>query len=107
MGGHDIQEIVYTYPARLSARNILLARTPLTFSGTLEKEPDNQNLQCRHTDHHTHFHQAEVEYSLLRAPDCAKVSVLSGSEIFLHPADRAQLAAHFENGVLQGRGLLR
>ena len=61
----------------------------LTFPGALEKEPDHQNLQTSHTNHHAHFDHTEVEDSLLRTPDCAEIAVLSCPEVFLHSADCA------------------
>lgn len=69
----------------------------LTFSSTLEEEPDHQDLQDSHSHHHDHFDQTKVENSLFRTPDRTEVPVLSGAEILLHPADRTQLSADFED----------
>jgi hypothetical protein len=73
-----------------------------TFSSTLEEEPDHQDLQGSHSNHHTYFNQAEIEDSLLCALDCAEITVLSCSEVLLHSADRAQLSADLEDRVLKG-----
>lgn len=78
----------------------------LTFSCSLEKESDNKDLQCGHSNHHQDFDQGEIEYPLLSALDRAEISVFSCSEVFLHPADRAQLAADLENRIFQLLGLL-
>jgi hypothetical protein len=79
----------------------------VAFPRALEEEPDDQNLQSRHANHHSHFNQAEIEDSTFCAPDCAKIPVLSCAEIFLHAADSAELAADFEDGIFERRGLLR
>lgn len=73
----------------------------LTFPSALEKEPDHQDLQGSHTDHHQHLDQTEIENPLFRTPDSTKVAVLPGPEILLHPADRAQLAADFVHHVFE------
>jgi len=62
-------------------------RSYITLPRALEEEPHNQNLQTSHAHHHDHLDQAEVEDSLLRAPDRAEVSVLAGSKVFLHPGN--------------------
>lgn len=66
-------------------------RQRLTFPGTLEEESDNQDLQTSHSNHHAHLDHTEIEDSLLRTPDRAEIAVLSCPEVFLHPANCAQL----------------
>lgn len=72
-----------------------------TFSSSLEEESYYEDLQPGHAHHHDHLDQAEMEDSLLCALDRAEVAVLTCTEIFLHPTDGAQLAAHFKNHVFQ------
>ena len=98
------KNVFYTYPVRqrLARDSTCLVNTTLTFSSPLEEESDHQDLQSSHAHHHAHFNQAEIEDSLLRASDRAKIAVLSCAEVFLHPADRAQLPANLENHVFEG-----
>lgn len=78
-----------------------------TFPGSLEEEPDHQDLQDGHSHHHNHFNQAEIEDPLFSTPNRAKVAVFSCPEILLHSTDSAQLSAYFEDRVLEGRMLFR
>ena len=71
----------------------------------MEEEPDDQDLQSRHPDHHAYFNQTEIEDPLLRTSNRAKVSVLSCSEVFLHATNSAELAADFEERVFERGGL--
>ena len=71
----------------------------------MEEEPDDKDLQSRHANHHAYFDQTEIKNPLLRTPNRAKVSVLSCSEVFLHAANGAELAADFEDGVFERGGL--
>ena len=80
-------------------------RFVLTFSRPREEEPHHCNLQSCHCHHHKHFDQAKVEYPLLRAPDRAEIAVFSCPKVFLHAADRAQLARDLEDQVLESRML--
>jgi len=102
------KNVFYTYPVRHTlARRLRVSRQyeKLTFSSPLEEESDHQDLQSSHAHHHAHLNQAEVEDPLFGAPDRAEIAVLSCPEVFLHPADRAQLSAHFEDHVFEDRGL--
>ena len=74
-------------------------RSYIAFPRPLEEEPDDQDLQSRHPNHHPYFDQTEIEDSLFRTPDRAEVPVLSCTEVFLHAADRAELATDFEDRV--------
>lgn len=67
----------------------LLNRTPLyvTLASALEEEPDDEDLQTRHCNHHQALDDAEVEYATLRAPDRAEVSVFSRPEVLLVAVD--------------------
>ena len=61
----------------------------ITFPCALEEVPYHQHLQCCHAAHHSNLHKTEIEYPLFCASHCIEISVLSRSEIFLHPADCA------------------
>ena len=79
----------------------------IAFPRSLEEKPNDQDLQSRHPYHHPYFNQTEIEDSVFRTPDRAEVPILSCTEVFLHAADRAELATDFENRVFQRRGLFR
>jgi hypothetical protein len=79
----------------------------IAFPRPLEEEPNDQDLQSRHPYHHPYFNQTEIEDSVFRTADRAEVPILSCTEVFLHAADRAELATDFEDRVFQRGGLFR
>jgi hypothetical protein len=78
-------------PSSKDADTIIHARTadPLyvTLASALEEEPNDEDLQTRHCDHHQALDDAKVENATLRAPDCAEVSVFSCPEVLLVAVD--------------------
>jgi hypothetical protein len=53
----------------------------------LEEEPDDEDLQASHTDHHQALNDAEIEDPSFRAPYCAEIPVLAGAEVLLISRD--------------------
>lgn len=78
----------------------------VTLASASEEHPDDKHLQCSHADHHGALQQAEVEHPLFRAPDCAKVPVLAGAEVFLLAGEGGDLARHAEDGLFDAAELL-
>lgn len=78
-----------------------------TFSPTLEEHSDNKDLKTGHGDNHDTLEQREVEDSALSAPDGAKISVLSCTEVLLLSGNGAELAGQLEDTLLQLGDLLR
>ncbi len=73
----------------------------------MEEEPNDEDLQTRHGNHHKALDDAEVENATLRAPDRAEVSVFSGAEVLLVAVDGGELRGQLEYGLFEDRGLLR
>jgi hypothetical protein len=84
-----------------ATQSLIILCSYVTFPRTLEEVPDNEHLQCSHTNHHGRFDEGEVEYSPLRAADSIKVSVFSRPEVFLHPADCAQLPTDLKHQIFK------
>jgi hypothetical protein len=82
-------------------------RSYVALSRALEEEPNDQNLQSRHPNHHANLDQTEIEDPVLGTPDRAEVPVFSCAEVFLHATDGAELAAHFEDRIFERGGLFR
>jgi hypothetical protein len=57
----------------------------------LEKESNNKNLQTSHANHHQALNNTKIEDSPLGTPDCAEISVLAGTEVFLVARDGGEL----------------
>jgi hypothetical protein len=85
--------------------NVFFVSSYISLPRTLEEEPDHQNLQCSHTNHHHDLNHAEVEYPALRTPHRAEIAIFARPEIFLHPRHRRQLRADLEDRIFQ-RGRL-
>jgi hypothetical protein len=58
-----------------------------TFSGSLEEESHDKNLQSSHAHHQPTLNHTEVEDPRLRALHRAEVAVLPRAEVFLHAVD--------------------
>ena len=78
----------------------------LTFSGTLEEEPHNEDLQRSHRNHHQALNHAEVENTTLRTTNGAEVPVLSRAEVLLVAGDGGELSGQLEDRLLESGGLL-
>lgn len=75
--------------------------TQHTFSPTLEKHPDDKDLQTGHGNNHQTLQQRKVEDSALGAPDGAEVAVLPGAEVLLLACDGAELATELQDALLE------
>lgn len=72
----------------------------LTFPATSEEHANDEDLQASHADHQTTLHQAEIEYSLFGASDCAEVSVLTRAEVLLLASERRHLSRQTDESLL-------
>jgi hypothetical protein len=73
----------------------------------LEEEPNNENLQSGHGNHHEAFNDAEVPDSAFRRPHGTEVAVLACSEVLLVTGDGGQLRGKLENRLFDRGGLFR
>jgi len=53
----------------------------------LEEEPDNEDLQACHTDHHQALNNAQIEDPSFSTPHCTEIPVLAGAEVLLISRD--------------------
>ena len=63
-----------------------------TFPRALKEEPDNEDLQSSHTDHHPIRYYAEFKDPRLRALDSTEISIFPRPEVFLIAVDCRQIA---------------
>ena len=63
-----------------------------TFPCTLKEEPDNEDLQPCHTDHHAIRYYTEFKDPRLRALDSTEISIFPRPEVLLIAVDCRQIA---------------
>ena len=78
----------------------------ISLASASEEHPHDKDLQASHANHHGAFKQAEVENSLLSAPDCAEIPVFTCAEVFLLARQGGDLTGHAEDGLLDAAELL-
>lgn len=78
----------------------------VTLASACEEHPHDKYLQASHADHDGTLEQAEVEHTLLGAPDSAEVPVFARAEVFLLAGEGGDLAGYTEDGLFDAAQLL-
>lgn len=86
------------------ARSVL---SYIAFATTSEEHLDDKDLETCHGHHDRSLNQVHVEDPLLRAPDGAKIPVLTCTEVFLLPCQRRDLSRESQNRLFHAAELFR
>lgn len=78
----------------------------VTLASASEEHSYDEHLQASHADHDGTLEQAEVEDTLLGAPDSAEVPVFASAEVFLLAGEGGDLAGDAEDGLFDAAQLL-